>query len=107
MYHNFDTVREFHVEISSRCNAACPMCARNVLGGATKPDLELADWPKESIPIIFDTQFKNLRNVLFCGTHGDPAIAPQSLNAVQYLKTNFNTTICLLYTLTLPTNREV
>ena len=69
------------------------MCARNVLGGATKPDLELADWPKESIPIIFDTQFKNLRNVLFCGTHGDPAIAPQSLNAVQYLKTNFNTTI--------------
>ena len=51
MYHNFDTVREFHVEISSRCNAACPMCARNVLGGATKPDLELADWPKESIPL--------------------------------------------------------
>ena len=93
MYHNFNTVREFHVEISSRCNAACPMCARNQLGGATKPDLKQEDWHKTLIPKVFDSRFKNLRNVLFCGTHGDPAVAPQSLDAVQHLKTNFNTTI--------------
>jgi len=93
MYHNFDTVREFHVEISSRCNAACPMCARNELGGTTKPDLKQEDWHKTLIPKVFDSRFKNLRNVLFCGTHGDPAVAPQSLDAIQYLKTNFNTTI--------------
>ena len=93
MYHNFDTVREFHVEISSRCNAACPMCARNELGGTTKPDLKQEDWHKTLIPKVFDLRFKNLHNVLFCGTHGDPAVAPQSLDAIQYLKTNFNTTI--------------
>jgi MoaA/NifB/PqqE/SkfB family radical SAM enzyme len=69
------------------------MCARNLLGGATKPDLKLEDWDRTLIPKVFDKRFKNLRNVLFCGTHGDPAVAPQSLDAIQYLKTNFNTTI--------------
>ena len=93
MYHTFDSVKEFHVEISSRCNAACPMCSRNDLGGSTKPDLKQEDWKKEFIPKVFDKRFNNLRNVLFCGTHGDPAVAPQSLDAVDYLKTNFNTTI--------------
>jgi len=93
MYHTFDSVREFHVEISSRCNAACPMCSRNELGGATKTDLIQADWERDLIATVFDLRFKNLRNVLFCGTHGDPAVAPQSLDAVNYLKTNFNTTV--------------
>jgi len=46
MYHTFDSVKEFHVEISSRCNAACPMCARNKLGGETKSDLKQEDWDK-------------------------------------------------------------
>jgi hypothetical protein len=69
------------------------MCARNELGGTTKPDLKQEDWHKTLIPKVFDSRFKNLRNVLFCGTHGDPAVAPQSLDAIQYLKTNFNTTI--------------
>ena len=93
MYHTFDSVKEFHVEISSRCNAACPMCARNKLGGETKSDLKQEDWDKMLIPKVFDLRFKNLRNVMFCGTHGDPAVAPQSLDAVQYLKNNFNTTV--------------
>jgi MoaA/NifB/PqqE/SkfB family radical SAM enzyme len=93
MYHTFDSVKEFHVEISSRCNAACPMCSRNELGGTTKPGLKLEDWKKEFIPKVFDSRFKNLRNVLFCSTHGDPAVAPQSLDAVEHLKTNFNTTV--------------
>ena len=93
MYADFNSVREFHIEISSRCNAACPMCSRNELGGTTKPDLKQDDWKKDFIPKVFDKRFKNLRNVLFCGTHGDPAVVPHSLDAVEYLKTNFNTTI--------------
>ncbi|SVB94435.1 uncharacterized protein METZ01_LOCUS247289 [marine metagenome] len=93
MYAHFDSVKELHIEMSSRCNAACPMCSRNELGGSTRPDLKLKDWDKELIPKVFDLRFKNLRNVLFCGTHGDPAVVPHSLDAVEYLKTNFNTTI--------------
>jgi len=89
----FNDIKLLDIELSNNCNAACPMCARNELGGTTKPDLKQEDWHKTLIPKVFDKRFKNLRNVLFCGTHGDPAVAPQSLDAIQYLKTNFNTTI--------------
>ena len=60
MYHTFDSVREFHVEISSRCNAACPMCSRNELGGATKTDLIQADWERDLIATVFDLRFKTV-----------------------------------------------
>ena len=49
MYHTFDSIHDMHVEITNRCNAACPMCARNDFGGKTKEDLELDEWTKEDI----------------------------------------------------------
>ena len=52
MYADFNSVREFDIEISSRCNAACPMCSRNELGGTTKPDLKQDDWKKDFIPKV-------------------------------------------------------
>lgn len=85
-YHNFTTVREIHAEITSHCNAACPMCARNNLGGKVLEDLELSSWSAEDAYRVFDSRFHNLRNVLFCGTHGDPAANPQAPLIIEKLK---------------------
>ena len=93
MYHTFDSVYDMHVEITSRCNAACPMCARNEFGGKTKEDLPLDEWTKEDIDKIFDNRFINLQNVMFCGTHGDPCVAEHSLYAIDKIKTNTNATV--------------
>ena len=63
MYHTFETVKDMHVEITTRCNAACPMCARNDFGGKTKEDLELDEWSKDDIDKIFDSSQFRKRNV--------------------------------------------
>jgi len=93
MYHTFDTVKDMHVEITNRCNAACPMCARNDFGGKTKEDLELDEWTRGDINRIFDRQFPDLENVMFCGTHGDPCVAKESLYAIERIKDTTDATV--------------
>lgn len=93
MYHTFDTVIDMHVEITNRCNAACPMCARNNLGGKTKEDLVLDEWSSSDIDLIFCSQFPNLQNVMFCGTHGDPCVAENTLYAMERIRSTTDATI--------------
>jgi MoaA/NifB/PqqE/SkfB family radical SAM enzyme len=85
-YHDYDSLREMHVEITNKCNAACPMCSRNVNGGALTPGLSLTEWSVDDARKCFDPRFKNLRNILFCGTHGDPAAAQHTLSILEVLK---------------------
>lgn len=82
-----------HVEITNRCNAACPMCARNDFGGRTKENLNLDEWSKADIDNIFNNQFSNLENVMFCGTHGDPCVAEHSLYAIERIKKTTDATV--------------
>lgn len=93
MYHTFDSVIDMHVEITNRCNAACPMCSRNNFGGKTKEDLILDEWSISDINLIFSSQFPNLQNVMFCGTHGDPCVAENTIEAVDRIKTTTDATV--------------
>jgi MoaA/NifB/PqqE/SkfB family radical SAM enzyme len=93
MYHTFDSVIDMHVEITNRCNAACPMCARNNFGGKTKDDLVLDEWSTGDIDLIFRSQFPNLQNVMFCGTHGDPCVAENTIYAINRIKSTTDATV--------------
>jgi MoaA/NifB/PqqE/SkfB family radical SAM enzyme len=93
MYHTLETINDMHVEITNKCNAACPMCARNNFGGKTRENLILDEWTKEDIDKIFDCKFPNLENVMFCGTHGDPCVAEHSLYAIDKIKNTTDATI--------------
>ena len=73
-----------HYEPTSRCNAACPMCARNVNGvGCVVPlqDLSLD---------IFKTQagscIDELEKVFFCGAVGDPCADKTLLDKIRWIK---------------------
>ena len=37
------TIRSVHLEITTRCNAACPMCKRNLDGGKDIPNLAITE----------------------------------------------------------------
>ena len=93
MYHTLNSIIDMHVEITNRCNAACPMCARNNFGGITKPDLALDEWSREDIDSIFTGEHVNLQNVMFCGTHGDPCVAEHSLYAMDRIKNKYDATV--------------
>ncbi len=59
------------------------MCARNEYGGKTVDSLNLVEWSEKEASLVFDRRFTNLKNILFCGTHGDPATATDCLQLVK------------------------
>jgi MoaA/NifB/PqqE/SkfB family radical SAM enzyme len=63
-----------HIEVTTRCNAWCPFCPRNVDGFKLTPGLNLEDLPVESLEKRIK-QFPNLKAIQFCGISGDPCAA--------------------------------
>jgi len=75
-----------HFELTSTCQAACPNCARNV-GGVELPwlgktELRLPDVKK----ILQGTQLVKQSDILYCGTHGDPAAAKDLLPIIEWIQ---------------------
>ena len=81
-----------HVEPTSRCNAACPMCARNVNGkGCIVPLMDLSFEPFKS---LVNSCVDKLEKVFFCGSVGDPCADKNLLEKITWLKqTNKNITV--------------
>ena len=101
-----DEVRRVQVELTTRCNARCPMCMRNYRGydynsGYPLCELGLEDFKKilpldvlasltqpdpainGRVPIIYD-----FRGVVFNGNLGDFASAKDGAEIIQYLAEN-------------------
>ena len=72
---SFQELNQVHLEITTRCQASCPMCSRNYHGGLDNPNLKLADWTFNDFQKIFnDELIDQLSGVYFCGNFGDPII---------------------------------
>jgi MoaA/NifB/PqqE/SkfB family radical SAM enzyme len=87
--YKLENIKSIHLEITSKCQAKCPMCPRNLQGGKLSPFVTLEeitlDQFKEWIPIDF---IKQLDRVFMCGNLGDPIIAKDTLAIFQYLRSN-------------------
>lgn len=82
---NINEVRHLHIELTTKCNARCPMCLRNVNGyehnnGYPLSELFLEDFKKIFSP-IFLTQ---IETILFNGNLGDFAVARDGLEIIKY-----------------------
>lgn len=85
----FNELTTVHLEISTRCQAACPMCPRNYKGGLENPNLKIADWTYDDFVKIFDIEtLAQLEGVYFCGNFGDPMMNNDLISMCQYLKDN-------------------
>ena len=81
---NYDTVKEYQLEITTYCNAACPQCPRNINGGAVNPHLPLCHLSRVVIDRTFTEELcNNLKQVFFCGSYGDPIMHPDFLDILQ------------------------
>jgi sulfatase maturation enzyme AslB (radical SAM superfamily) len=78
-------IRRVHIELTTRCNARCPMCMRNYRGSdynSGYPDTELS---LEHIQKIFQPDFlAQLERVNFNGNLGDFALARDAREIVQF-----------------------
>ncbi len=85
--YNYKDIKKVHLEITQRCQAACPMCDRNENGGKdnihiTNAELSLADCMQ-----IFPSDFiKQLDVMYMCGNLGDPIVARDTLEVFQYFR---------------------
>lgn len=91
----YDQIREVHLEISSLCNARCPLCPRNFRGypyndGFLEANLSLADAKQ-----IFTPSFlSQLLRVNINGNFGDAVMNPETPDIVEYFKSrNDNLTV--------------
>jgi len=87
-------VRRVHVELTTRCNARCPMCMRNYRGfefNSGYPDCELSlDQFKHILSpsvlaIIMQSDFAGRCGINFNGNLGDFAMAKHAVEIVKYL----------------------
>ena len=80
-------IKQVHLEVTDRCNASCPQCARNILGGKENPHLSQTELSLADIKEIFPTPVvRHLRRIFLCGNYGDPGVAQDTLEIFEYFR---------------------
>lgn len=81
MYLKYEEIRGVSLEITSRCNAACPQCPRT-----GNPILPSAELKLEDVEKIFTKDFSSqLSYVYMCGNFGDAMVSNTTLPTVAHL----------------------
>lgn len=97
--YRYENIRDLHLEITSRCQASCPMCIRNFHGGGKNSLLELHDWTLEDFKTRIPVDLlEQLEGFYFCGNLGDPIINTQLVDMISYAKSINNTLYIRVHT---------
>jgi len=96
---NYNEIKKIHVELSTLCNAACPVCPRNVMGGYDQPYIKHNTFTFDDFLDIFDPEFiSKLTQILLVGRYGDP-MSCQDLNKIlEYIRTHNKTVNIIIHT---------
>jgi MoaA/NifB/PqqE/SkfB family radical SAM enzyme len=86
---SYDQIREVHLEISSLCNARCPLCPRNFHGYPYNDGYIEANLSLSSVKHIFTPKFlSQLRRISINGNYGDAVMNPDTPNIVEYFRSH-------------------
>jgi len=82
-----ESVTLLHIELSTFCNAACPLCLRYYNSSTiVRPDLNQTSISLEQFMKYFTVEFlSNLKRIIYCGTMGDPMMARDCYDIVKYV----------------------
>ncbi len=82
---DYSKIRGLHIELTTKCNARCPMCARNYKG-KTRDNLPLVELNLEKCRKILTADFlKQIELISICGVFGDPINATELPEIIQYI----------------------
>ena len=82
--YNLKDIKDVHFEITSKCQAKCPMCPRRIAGGPLNPFIKLDEVSLETFKKWFPESFiKQLNSMFMCGNLGDPIISKDTLENVK------------------------
>jgi hypothetical protein len=76
---------EIHIELTDKCNAQCPMCARTNINDISKTTefVKIIEITFDEFKSIVDTT--KFKKYIFCGNYGDPLSAKDFLKIVEYV----------------------
>ena len=67
--YKLEDIREIHLELTSKCQASCPMCPRRISGGVLNPFITLEEITLETFKSYFTKSFiSQLDSLFMCGT---------------------------------------
>ena len=85
--YRYEDIKEVHLEITEKCQAACPQCPRNLEGYDINPHLSMSELSLADCKNIFDPTFiAQLQHMFMCGNFGDPIIAHDTLEVFEYFR---------------------
>lgn len=85
--YRYDNIKQVHLEITQRCQAACPMCDRNENGGVDNRHITNAELSIDDCKKIFSPDFiRQLDAMYMCGNLGDPIVARDTLEVFKYFR---------------------
>ena len=86
--YKLNQIKEIHLELTTKCQARCPMCPRRINGGMLNPLFTLSEINLEIFKKWFDEDLlRQLDSIFLCGNLGDPIIAQDCLEIIQYIRT--------------------
>jgi sulfatase maturation enzyme AslB (radical SAM superfamily) len=82
-------IKSVHIELTDKCQAACPMCSRNEFGGKERSHIKNTEITLEQFVQWFPREFlMKLDSFYACGNNGDPLLAKDCLEIFEYLANN-------------------
>lgn len=83
----YSEIRDVHLELSTLCNAACPLCPRNFRGYPYNDGYPELNFTLENARSIFVPDFlKQLRRIWINGNYGDIVMNPETVDIVSYFR---------------------
>ena len=83
----FNELKALQIEITNRCQASCPLCARNVHGGLDNPLIKLNDWSLADFKKIFNHDvLMQIQSIDFAGTAGEPTLNKDLIQMCEYVR---------------------
>ena len=85
--YKYQDITTVHLEITQRCQAACPMCDRNENGGIDNRHIDNSELSLDDCKRIFKPEFiSQLKTMYMCGNLGDPIVARDTLEVFKYFR---------------------
>lgn len=87
----YENIRHVHLELSTFCNARCPLCPRNFRGFPYNDGYSEVNMTLSQAKIIFTELFlAQLKTMTLSGNLGDALMNPHTVNILDYFKKSNN-----------------
>jgi len=84
--YKFSEIKTLHIELTSNCQAKCPMCARNYHGFIDNPYLSVKSLDFNFVKNILSDEFiKQLEYLNLCSNFGEPILYKDLIPLIEYI----------------------